>query len=567
MLDATAATHPTEVRLQTLVEANRAILAEASLDGLLRRVVESAREIVGADFAALGVVGTDGLLEQFIHCGMDPDTVTRIGGLPKGRGLLGALLERPEPIRLRTLTDDARSCGVPVDHPAIGSFLGVPIRSASSVYGNLYLTNRPDGAEFTAEDQNLVTALAATAGIAVENARLNEESQRRQEWLVASAEVGHRMHAAVDERAVLADIARHVRRLTGADAVVVMLPAYDAPDQLVVEVVDGFGGEAFRGVRIPSSGSEVQRVIDESRTRVLDSFQHRLAALAELHDVPAVRHVVALPLRGSGRPRGAVVAVRMVDVPFSSTDLELAEGFVRQAGLTLELTGARTDHHKLVMLEDRARIARDLHDHVVQKIFAVGLTLQGTAAMVPDPDLRRRITDAVGNLDDTIRTIRTSIFELQEPALPGVSIRSRVVRVLAEMTPVLGFAPLLSFDGPLDTVVGERLGHEVEAVLREALSNAAKHAGASAVVVDLVTARRRLTLTVSDDGVGLRPSTRRSGLANLRYRAECRGGRLELQQAPQGGLLLRWSVPLPCEPLAGTAGAPTRPRSPAVPPP
>ena len=545
MLDATTRTHSIEVRLQKLVEANRAIIAELSLDSLLRRVVESARDIVGAEFAALGVLGADGRVERFIHCGMAADTVAAIGELPQGRGLSGPLLECPEPIRLERLTDDPRSAGTPAEHPAVESFLGVQLRSAGSVHGNLYLGNRSGQAEFTVEDQNLVTALAATASIAIENARLDEESQRRQEWLVASAEVSHRMHAAVDEAAVLADIARSVRRLTGADAVAVLLPAAGEPDQLVLEVVDGVGAEGFQGLRLPTRGSEVQQVIDEARTRVLDGFQHRVAAIAEVRHVPAIQHVVALPLGGAGRPRGAVVAVRMVDVPFGSTDLELAEGFVRQAGLTLELAAARTDHHKLVMLEDRARIARDLHDHVVQKIFAVGLTLQGTATMVGDPDLRRRLTDAVGHLDDTIRTIRTSIFELQEPTLPGASVRSRVARVLAEMTPVLGFAPLVSFEGPLDTVVDEQLGHEVEAVLREALSNAAKHAGARAVTVDLVTAHRRLTLTVSDDGVGLRPSARRSGLSNLRFRAECRGGRLDLGQAPEGGLVLCWSVPLP----------------------
>ncbi|GAA1839257.1 GAF domain-containing sensor histidine kinase [Microlunatus capsulatus] len=549
MLDGTEATRDSpEVRLQKLVEANHAIVAELSLDGLLRRVVESAREIVGAEFAALGVVGRDGLLEQFIHCGMDVDVVETIGELPKGRGLLGALLERPEPIRLRALADDPRSSGVPDGHPPIDSFLGVPIRSASSVYGNLYLTNRIGQPEFSAEDQNLVTALAATASIAVENARLHAQSQRRQDWLRASAEVSHRLLASVDEGPVLAEVATSVRRLTGADAVAILLPAADDPDQLVMEVVDGGGAEGLdrlRGLRVPVRGSQVQRVMQEERSRVLEGFEERVAAIGELGAFPAIRHVVALPLQGTGRPRGAIVAVRMVDEPFSPDDLELADGFVSQAGLALELADARTDHHKLAMLEDRARIARDLHDHVVQKLFAAGLTLQGTATMVGDADLRRRLAGAVDNLDDTIRTIRTSIFELQEPNLPGASVRSRVMRVLGEMTPVLGFAPLLSFDGPLDTVVDESLGHEVEAVLRESLTNAAKHARAGAVAVRLVTAARTLTLTVADDGVGLRPSARRSGLSNLRFRAEQRGGRLELERAPEGGLLVRWSIPLP----------------------
>ncbi len=545
MLEATVGTQDSEVRLQMLVEANRAIVAELSLDGLLRRVVESAREIVGAQFAALGVVGADGSLEQFIHCGMDAGTVATIGELPKGRGLLGALLDRPEPIRLRRLLDDPRSSGVPLGHPPIESFLGVPIRSASSVYGNLYLTNRVGQPEFSAEDQNLLTALAATAGIAIENARLHEQSQRRQEGLIASAGVRHRLLAAPEEGPVLAEIAESVRRLTAADAVAILLPAPEDPDQLVMEVVDGDGAQGFQGLRVPAQGSQVNRVMEEARTRVLIDFQDRINAIAELRSLPTIRHVVALPLQGAGRPRGAIVAVRMVDRAFSSTDLELAEGFVSQAGLALELADARRDHHKLTMLEDRARIARDLHDHVVQKLFAAGLTLQGTATMVGDPDLRRRLTGAIDNLDDTIRTIRTSIFELQEPNLPGASVRSRVMQVLAEMTAVLGFAPLLSFEGPLDTVVDEQLGGEVEAVLRESLTNAAKHSGAGAVAVGLTTSGRQLTMTVSDDGVGLRPSARRSGLSNLRQRAERRGGRLELERAPQGGLLLRWSIPLP----------------------
>lgn len=546
MPDATTRTRDSpEVRLQRLIEANHAIVAELSLDGLLRRVVESARAIVGARFAALGVFGDDGVLQQFIHCGMDEATVAAIGDLPQGQGLIGALLDRPEPIRLASLAQDPRSAGTPAGHPLMGPFLGVPIRSSSSVYGNLYIANPHGEDEFSAEDQNLVTALAATAGVAVENARLHEESQRRQEWLRASAAVSHRLLATADEGPVLAEIADSVRRLTEADAVAILLPAPDDPDHLVMEVVDGLGAEHLQGLRVAAQGSQVQRVMVEERSRVLEPFQHRLEAFPELRSLPALRHVVALPLQGAGRPRGAIIAVRMRDVPFGPSDLELAEGFVSQAGLALELADARSDHHKLAMLEDRARIARELHDHVVQKLFAAGLTLQGTATMVANADLRRRLTGAIDNVDDTIRTIRTSIFELQEPNLPGASVRTRVMRVLGELTPVLGFAPLLSFEGPLDTMVDEQLGHEVEAVLRESLTNAAKHAGASAVSVDLATTSRALTMTVADDGVGLRPSARRSGLSNLRSRAERRGGRLELERAPAGGLLLRWSIPLP----------------------
>jgi signal transduction histidine kinase len=546
VLDPTAETPEfTDVRLQKLIEANHTIVAELSLDALLRRVLELAREIANAQFAALGVAGSDGHLGQFLHCGMDAAMVAAIPSLPKGLGLLGALFESPEPIRLQTLADDPRSCGLPVGHPPVNSFLGVPIRSASSFYGSLYLGNRIGRSDFSAEDQDLVTALAATASIAIENARLHDQSQRRQEWLLASAEVSHRLLASTDQGPVLTNIAASVRRLTRADAVGILLPAPGDPEQLVMEVVDGVGIQGLKGLRLPSEGSEVQQAMTDARTRVLQGFQQRIDAIPALADIPTIRHVVVLPLQGSRGARGAIVAVRMVDVAFSSTDLELAEGFVSQAGLALELADARSNHQRVAMLEDRARIARDLHDQVVQKVFAAGLTLQGTATMVHDPHLRHRLISAIANLDHTSRTIRTSIFELQEPNLPGVSVRSRVMDVLAEMTAVLGFAPMLSFEGPLDTMVDEPLSTEVEAVLRESLTNAAKHSAASAVAVALVTADGQLTVTVSDNGVGLRRSARRSGLSNLRDRAERRGGRLDLEQPGGSGLLLRWSIPLP----------------------
>ena len=546
MLDQTVGQRDTpEKRLQKLVHANAAIAAELSLNELLNRVLNSARDIIDAQYAALGVMGSDGSLEQVIHAGLDAATVAAIGELPKGSGLIGALLERPEPIRLKSLDEDPRSSGLPPSHPELGAFLGVPIRSASSVYGNLYLANPVGREEFSAEDENLVTALAATAGIAIENARLHVQSQRRQEWLRASAEVSHRLLASPDDQSALHDVADSVRELTRADSVAILLPAPDDPGQLVTEVVSGLGARALQGLRLPSAGSQVNQAIQEQRLKVLQGFSQRMAEVPELRSLPAIRHIVALPLQGAGRPRGAIVAARTADVAFSTADLELAQGFASQAGLALELADGRVDRHKLGMLEDRARIAGDLHNHVVQKLFAAGLTLQGTATMVSDVALRRQLMGAVDNLDDTIRTIRTSIFELQTPHLPATSVRSRVMRVLGEMTPVLGFAPQVTFEGPLDTIADEALGNEIEAVLRESLTNVAKHARASSVAVDLAAEGRTLQMTVADDGVGLRRSARRSGLSNMRHRAESYGGRLELDRAPAGGLLLRWTISLP----------------------
>ena len=180
-------------RLQRLLDANRTIVRQLSLPAILRQIVQSAGETAGAQYAALGVIGSDGLLEEFIHVGMDDTTVAAIGDLPKGRGLLGVLIEHPEPIRLPHITDDSRSSGFPPGHPPMATFLGVPIRNRNRVFGNLYLTNRLDGNDFTAEDEELISALAATASIAIENARLYEESRQRQEWLRASGDVSRNL--------------------------------------------------------------------------------------------------------------------------------------------------------------------------------------------------------------------------------------------------------------------------------------------------------------------------------------------------------------------------------------
>jgi signal transduction histidine kinase len=537
---------PPEVRLQKLVDANCAIVAELSLTALLRRVVEAARDIVGAEHAALGVIGPDGTLEQFIHCGMDATTVAAIGELPKGRGLLGALLEDPRPIRLRTLADDPRSSGVPIDHPPIRSFLGVPIRSASSVYGNLYLTNRIGQDEFSAEDEQLLDALAATSGIAIENARLYEQSHRRAQWLRASAEITHQLLApGADSQALLDDVASSIRQLAGADTVCLCLPVPEDPSTLEMVVTSGRGAAELRGLRYPAAGSIALETMQAEQGLVIGTVEARLKSFSHLRSVLPVTDVMALPLRGEGAARGAILVLRVGHRPFSDVDVEMASSFTNQATLALEMSDARVGQHQLAMLEDRARIAHDLHDHVVQKLFGAGLTIQGTATMVADPQVRGQLAGAIATLDDTIRSIRTSIFELQDPDPAPAPVRPRVSAVLADLVPVLGFTPHLQFEGPVDAAVDETLATELEAVLRESLTNVARHAHARHASVVLSANGHLLCLTVADDGVGLGASRRRSGLSNLRQRAERLGGYLELERSSEGGLLVRWTIPLP----------------------
>jgi len=472
--------------------------------------------------------------------------VAAIGELPKGRGLLGALLEDPQPIRLRRITDDHRSSGVPMAHPPISSFLGVPIRSATALYGNLYLTNRLGEPEFSAEDESLLDALATTASIAIENARLYEQSHRRAQWLQASVDISHRLLISDLERlALLDDIAFSLGRLAGADTVCVTLPLAEDPGTLEMVVTSGVAADKLRGLRYAAAGSISAEAMRVERGLVVEAVEERMTAFAHLRSVLPVTNLMALPLKGRGDPRGAIILCRTDQRPFTSTDVELATGFTSQATLALELADSRAGQHQLAMLEDRVRIARDLHDHVVQKLFGAGLTIQGTATMIGDPGVRGRLAETISTLDETISSIRTSIFESPDPHPVLTPVRPRVRGVLATLTPVLGFAPLLQLDGPLDTMLDEALATEVEAVLRESLTNVAKHARARHASVSLVTDGSLLCLTVADDGVGLGPSQRRSGLSNLRERAERLGGYLELERSTEGGLLVRWTIPLP----------------------
>jgi signal transduction histidine kinase len=532
-------------RLQRLLDANRTIVSELSLPAVLRQIVESARETAGAQYAALGVIGSDDLLEEFIHVGMDDITVAAIGDLPKGRGLLGTLIEHPEPIRLPHITDDSRSSGFPVGHPPMTTFLGVPIRNRDRVFGNLYLTNRRDGNNFTAEDEELISALAATASIAIENARLYEESRQRQEWLRASGEISRNLLLSDDsEIDTLRRIAVSVKRLAAADVVSVVLPLLRGESELEVVTAVGVGQEDLTGLRYPLADSIAWRAMQEGRGLIAQDADRQSGVFLHLRHAVPVTQVMAVPLMGESGARGALIAGRISrHITFTAADLDMAETFAGQATIALELADARAAQQHLAALEDRDRIGRDLHDHVIQRLFAVGLGLQSTAGRANEPAIRARLAQAVEELDETISQIRTTIFDLHD-AIPDNRLRSRVKAVVEELEPVLGVHLQLAWFGPLDTLVDSSLITDVEAVVREAMTNVARHAQASTLRVTINADTDRLTVDVSDDGVGIGDSARRSGLANLKNRAHSRGGTLTLENQKQGGLRLQWSIPL-----------------------
>jgi signal transduction histidine kinase len=524
-------------RLMRLLQANRAIVGDLALPVVLRRIVEAARAIVPARYAAIGVLAPDGSLEEFIHVGVDDATVADIGDLLQGNGLLGAVIDDARPIRLASIANDGRS----VDLPSTASFLGVPIRIRDEVYGNLYLTER-EGGEFTAEDEELVAALAATAATAIENARLFAESRRRQEWLQASTEVTRQLLSAEGAHP-LRLIAQRVLELADADGVVVVLPAADGKE-LVVDVAVGAGADRLVGMTYPVEGTPAGLAMSSGRPLTVGDIQQDASYTMYLVEVVSVGPVMAIPLVGARGTGGALMAGRMRGRRhFNEVELDMAMTFANHAAVALELANARADQQRMALLEDRDRIARDLHDHVIQRLFACGLTVQTVASGLRDAQNANRLSQVVDEIDKTIRQIRTSIFELRG-ALGGgrATIRAKVLDVTNDLVDALGFSPNVRFSGPLDTVVDDEVAEDVVTVVQEALMHVARHARASRVDVEVNATVGRLTVEIADNGTGLGDVHRRSDLGNMQQRAERRGG--ELVVIADGGTRLHWTIPL-----------------------
>ncbi len=531
----------TRDRQRGLLRASREIAGDLALPHVLRRIIEAARELVHARYAALGVLSPDSGLEQFIHVGVDDATVARIGHLPEGKGLLGALIDDPRPIRLARITDDPRSVGFPDHHPVMKSFLGVPIRIRDEVYGNLYFTER-EGGEFTAEDEELVSALAVTAATAIENARLYDEARRRQLWLEASTEITRQLLSTEGEPP-LRVIARRLHDMAEADVVTVVLPTADET-HVMVEVATGEQARTLTAVTYPVEGTLSGVAIQSGRPVLVGDVRQERNFTVHLSEVMAVGPVMAIPLVGVGRIRGALLVARLHGRRrVNEADLDMATTFANHAAIALELSDARLDQQRMVLLEDRDRIARDLHDHVIQRLFAAGLTVQSVASGLDGDRRGERLAQVVGDVDATIRQIRTSIFELRGSLGPETgTLRTQLVDVAGELTETLGFSPRLRFTGPLDAVVPEPTVEDLLAVVREALTNVARHSQASQVDVEVTATSAQLSVDVIDNGVGIGDAARRSGLANLRERAERHGG--ELTTPDHEGTHVRWTIPL-----------------------
>jgi signal transduction histidine kinase len=538
--------HAGPAGLRRLLDAVLVVGEGLDLEATLRQIVESAVELVDARYGALGVLDEGGVeLAQFITVGIDDETHARIGNLPKGRGILGLLISDPRPLRLPVLGEHEATYGFPPNHPPMSSFLGVPVRVRDVVFGNLYLTDKRSADVFNETDERLVTALATAAGIAIENARLYEQAGRREASLSAMQGVATALLAGAARRESLQLVAFHARNLVGADLATIALPGR-SQDSMLIEVADGPAVADLSGRVFPRRGSVSGEVMSSGEATILtgaSSDQRRDQFQVELGEIgPAA----FFPLWAANGPFGTLAVARVQGgSPFDPADLEMLQAFATQASISIEYERSRDDVRRLARLEDQERIARDLHDTVIQRLFATGLSLQGALRLLDDEQAAGRIQTAVDDLDETVKEIRSAIFGLGANRDKGDGLRARALDVVNDCVAGATFDPHVVFDGPVDTAPDD-LGVDLLATLREALTNVVRHAGATRVSVSVHHTGTAVVLKVSDDGAGAPGSdvVAGNGVVNMRERAERRRGTLDLRPASPHGTVLEWTVPL-----------------------
>lgn len=545
--------------LRRLLDAVLGIGADLDLDRALRHIVEAAVALVDARYGALGVLDESKTqVAAFISVGMADDARRVIGHPPSGRGLLGALITDARPLRVPVIHDHSQHTGFPPGHPPMTSFLGVPIASRGEVYGNLYLTDKRSAAVFTDHDEQLVAGLAAAAGVVIDNARLFGRVQRRDATLtavhdivaaVAAGEEGHRAMQLVADRA---------HELVGADVATIALPV--GPDDLSIDIAAGSIADAVRGRRFSLRNSVSGEVLRTGRAVVVADASCDPRVDQPQVSVGIIGAAAWIPLTAKGRPAGTLSVGRLRGAPpFTDAEIDVLSMFAGQAGVILEVDQGRDDARRLSVLRDQERIARDLHDTAIQRLFATGLSLQAVARLTDEP-ATSRLMSAVDDLDDTIREIRTVIFGLERPiSVAPLSLRATLLDVCADAARALGFEPAVRFVGPVDLEAAASDTADVVPVVREALANVARHAAATRVEVEVTVAQGELRVVVTDDGRGIAASTTSAGaghgVENLRSRAIRRGGTFSLSDGDgggddgggrraSGGTTLRWSIPL-----------------------
>ncbi len=524
-------------RNSMLLEAGMTLASQLSLPAILQRLADLAVELTEARYGALGVLGRDGMLVDFITTGMTEDQRRAIGHLPVGRGILGVLIRDVRPLRLVDLTQDPRSVGFPPNHPPMRSFLGAPVVARGLVYGNLYLTEKQGADEFSAEDERALSVLAAQAGVAIDNARLYEEAQQRSRRLEALRELAGAILGGSELNVALGLAARRARELVEADLTTIALPG-GRPGALVLEVAEGHGAERLRGLEMPIEGTISGEVIRGGKTVVVTDAAADERVFQPIVEFGESGPAMFVPLRSEGQTFGTLMVV-------SDVGIELMETFADQAAVAFRYASAQRQIQRLAVLEDRERIARDLHDGAIQALFAAGMSLQGTAMLARDAEIDRRIQDVVGELDRVIRDLRNYIFGLRPGVLADRQLGNALREFAGELERRSGVTTVVDVDAQVVSELAPRATDIVQ-FAREALSNVSRHAQAVTCRVSLRREDDRAVLEIDDDGRGFDPELveQGQGLGNLAARAASLGGDLQIRSSLAEGTTVSVRIPL-----------------------
>jgi signal transduction histidine kinase len=536
-------------RLRTLVHAGIALNSELSLDSLLQRLVETAAELTGARYAALGVIDRAGRsLERFFTTGIDEEKREAIGDLPRGRGILGVLIREAKPLRLHDIADDPRSVGFPPHHPPMRTFLGVPIVLRGVAYGNLYLTEKADGADFSAADEELTQLLAAQAAVAIENARLYESSTRWLRQLESLNEIGNALASEVELGPLLDLVARRMQELVEARIVLIALP--DGEGALAVAAAAG--GDDLVGMRLEAGSTKIGRVLERGSSERVDEVVDDPEVDQRVARELGITSAIYLPLAVRGKPLG-VVAVhdrQRPDRHFDEDDVRLAESLVARAAIAVDLSErvSRESLRRVVEAQEleRARLARELHDETGQALTSILLGLRHLDDVIVTDDAREATAALRDLVVTTLQDVRRLAVELRPSALDDFGLVPAVERLagtLAEQSELVV---------DLEARLGDqRLPPEAETALyrivQEALTNVVKHASATRVSITLVRKEGFAVVVVEDDGRGFEPGKTRAGslgFVGMRERVELVGGRLTVESAPDVGTTIAAEVPL-----------------------
>ncbi|WP_434085110.1 GAF domain-containing protein [Mycobacterium paraterrae] len=524
---------------EQLLRAITGIGAHLDTHSTLKSVITEAMKLTGCRYGAVATRDADENLTAFVHSGRGTDT-------PTGKGLIGVVWRQSSPIRLDDLSAHPAAAQAPEDFPDMRAFLGVPITLQGNVFSGLYLTDDRPGWVFSESHEVAVRIFASAAAVAIDNARLFERSERRADWLLSSRGViTELLLGAQSTRLPLQLIATELQKLSHAEQAIVLTPSdADLPPEeietLIVSAAVGVHADEVIGQEIPVDRSTTGHVFRTGEALITESFRYPIPAFTDAGE----RSAIVMPLRYERTVKGVIAVARgRSETPFDSSYLDLVGDFASHAALALALAAKGENSRELSILADRERIAHDLHDYVIQRLFAIGLDVQGTIARVRSPELVARLDRTIDDLQTTIEDIRNTIFQLQTPATGDGGFRRKIQQTVADLTENREITTTLHMSGPM-TAVDSQLAQHAEAVVAEAVSNAVRHSGAKHLNIKIAVADD-LCIDVVDDGCGIpEKNQRRSGLANLQRRAEQVGGVCAISTPATGGTAIHWAAPL-----------------------